>query len=203
MNAVNHEELKIVLVDRDQLIPYPGNARRGNVNKIAESITENGYYDPIKVQRSTGYVVAGNHRLQALELLNWPVVPVIYLDIDDTRARLILLADNKASDDAVYDDPALVALLKETQIMTADENMPGSLFTNDDLAEILRRMDGFVEDAPEPDAGTETVKNYQFLVPAQYVGLVDTAIEAAMEEDDGEGPGRRARAFMRMCERYI
>jgi ParB/Sulfiredoxin domain len=53
----------------DDLVPFPGNPRRGNVAAIKQSLEENGQYRPIVVRRQTREVLAGNHTLQAAKEL--------------------------------------------------------------------------------------------------------------------------------------
>ncbi len=49
----------------ERLRCHPANARVGNVDGIAESIRVNGFFGTIVAQRSTGYILAGNHRFRA------------------------------------------------------------------------------------------------------------------------------------------
>ena len=93
---------------------YPGNARRGNIEAVAESLTYHGQFKPIVVQKSTGYVLAGNHTMRAAsEILNWKTIGVVYVDVDDDQARRIVLADNRTSDLGDYDYDALYEILTE------------------------------------------------------------------------------------------
>lgn len=103
------------LVDIDSVQPYPDNPRRGDLKALKESILTNGFYSTILVQRSTGYVVAGNHRLKALKELGAEQVPAMFMDISDADAVRIVLADNRTSDLAFYDDPTLFKLLQDLE----------------------------------------------------------------------------------------
>ena len=62
MTAQHQHELTIEYVDVKKLKLYPGNARKGDVDKIAKSIEINGMYQAVVVQRSTGFIIVGNHR---------------------------------------------------------------------------------------------------------------------------------------------
>jgi hypothetical protein len=110
--------------------PHPQNPRVGNVATIAKSIEQHGQYKPIIVQRSTGYVLAGNHTLLALRQLGRESAEVTYLDVDDDQALRILLMDNKASDDSGYDDKMLLEVL---QGLDAERGLIGTGF---DAAEL-------------------------------------------------------------------
>lgn len=95
---------------------YAGNARRGDVDKIARSLATNGQYRPIIVRRETNEILAGNHTYQAARQLGWTSVLVSYLDgLTDADARKIVLVDNKTNDAAGYDDHALAQLLAELE----------------------------------------------------------------------------------------
>lgn len=93
------------------LTPYPGNARTNNLDTITESLTAHGQYRPLIVQKSTGYILCGNHTHAAITELGWTHAAVQYVDVDDEQAKKILLVDNRASDTATYDDDLLAELL--------------------------------------------------------------------------------------------
>lgn len=100
----------------DDLQPYQGNPRRGNVEGIGRSLARNGQYRPIVVNRGTytgrrHEILAGNHTTRGAEFVGWTHVAVTWLDVDDDDAARVVLADNKLGDDATYDDDALLALV--------------------------------------------------------------------------------------------
>jgi len=134
------------LVDVSQLQHHPMNPRRGNVDAIASSISENGFYGTLVVQRSSGYVLAGNHRLRAARKLGIERVPVTYVDVDDDRARRILAVDNRSNDLATYDDDELIELLR-----SFDGELDGTGFTNDDLVKLLEDDDALQYGDAETD----------------------------------------------------
>lgn len=104
-------DMKIVDVDVDDLTQHPENANNGDVEAISESIEVNGLYQPLLVQRSTGHIIAGNHRFIAAIELGFHTVPVIYLDVDDDHARRIMLVDNRTARLGMDDEAQLVELL--------------------------------------------------------------------------------------------
>jgi ParB-like chromosome segregation protein Spo0J len=85
--------------------PHPGNARRGNVAVITESLRTNSQYKPILVHRPTGHILAGTHTWKAARKLGWASIGVTFTDCTEAQAVQIMLADNRASD-AGYTDPA-------------------------------------------------------------------------------------------------
>lgn len=114
----------------DELRQHPQNPRKGDVAVIAKSIDVNGFYGAVVAQRSTGYVLAGNHRLLAAKQHGIDELPVLWLDVDDDAARRILLVDNRANDLASYDNDQLAELLR-------DIDLDGTGYTDDDLAKLL------------------------------------------------------------------
>ena len=91
---------------------HPRNPRKGNVESIRESIEHNGWYGAVLVQKSTGYIIAGNHRVQAAEAAGMKKIPIMEIDCDDTTAVRSLLADHRTNDTATYDDEILADILK-------------------------------------------------------------------------------------------
>jgi len=111
MNVRYHAAVTGLLVPRSDVKFWPANPRSGDLETLKESIKANGFYAPVVAQRSTSYVIAGNHRLAALDELGVDQVPVLFVDVDDDEAMRLALADNRTSDLAFYDDAALFALL--------------------------------------------------------------------------------------------
>lgn len=145
------EELSHLAVPIDEIKNHPRNVRQGDVGAIAESLKEHGQYRPIVVQRSTGYVLAGNHTLKAAKALGWKTVAVTYVDCDDQRALRILIADNRTNDLASYDDAGLADLLKE--LAQSEEGLAGTIYDGDALDQLLT-------DLADTDFGGETENAY-------------------------------------------
>lgn len=144
--------LKTTRVPLDSLKEWEGNARRGVVSAIKESMRVNGVFHPLDVQTSTRRIIAGNHRYKALQELHmeepedprWgPDVDVIFHDVNDKRALKMHLADNKTADDATWDTDELIAQLQQA---VEDDSLEGTGFAEDDLQDLL---DGLDEDLGE------------------------------------------------------
>jgi hypothetical protein len=118
-----HDAVVPLLVDIDSVSEWPDNPRSGDLEVLKESIRKNGFYAPIVVQRETNYVIAGNHRHQALREMGSTQVPVLFMDIDDIEATRMALADNRTSDLAFYNDEQLFALLDH---LVQTEGLEGS-----------------------------------------------------------------------------
>src|SRR3954453_6928639 len=56
------------------------NPRRGNVTAIRDSLSTNGLYVPLTVNRRTMEVLRGNHTLRAARELGWTLLDVYFVD---------------------------------------------------------------------------------------------------------------------------
>jgi hypothetical protein len=128
-----------------ELSPHPDNPRRGDVAAIAASVEANGFYGAVVAQLGTGHVLAGNHRLLAAQQGGAEEIPVIWVDVDDDRAKRILLADNKTSDVGGYDEAALAELLTDLS------GLVGTGYTADELEDLLIGLEEPVD--PESQSG--------------------------------------------------
>lgn len=157
--VVNGEHEMVSVAD---LITHPSNPRRGDLAAVKASIEVNGFYGTIVAQRSTRYVLAGNHRLMAARELNMGEVPVVWVDCDDTRARAILAADNRTSELGGFDSEALATLLEGLRI---EDALVGTGYDQDDISALLAELEPPIEpmaqDQPQDDAdGDELVSKW-------------------------------------------
>lgn len=129
-----YEDQEYRIADVAELREHPDNPREGDVGAISVSIEANGMYGALVVQKSTMYVLAGNHRLKALKALGRKRVPIIVRDVDDATAMRILLGDNRHSDLARYDEAKLAELLMAAAL---DGNLEGTGYDGDDVDQLL------------------------------------------------------------------
>lgn len=123
--------LKVESVPITAVSEHPQNARRGNVDLIRESLRLHGQYVPIVVQRSTGFVIKGNHTHRAATEEGWRTIDVVYVDKSDDEALRIMLVDNRASDAATDDVGSLAALLQSL------DSLEGTGYVASDLSDLL------------------------------------------------------------------
>jgi DNA modification methylase len=144
-------EVELVAVDAVQ--PHPRNPRKGSLPGIAESIRVNGFYGAIVAQRSTGHILAGNHRYQAAVAEGITEIPVMWLDVDDERATKIMLADNRTSDLGTYDDELLAALLADME--ATSEGLLGTGYDDAALRALIGGTVGLTDPDEVPDPPTK------------------------------------------------
>lgn len=141
---------------------YPGNARRGDIDLIADSLSKLGQYKPIVVNKD-GTILAGNHTVMAAQRLGWETIDVHRVDVDEDTAKRIVLVDNKANDQSTYDVEELVNLLTELP------NLDATGFTRDEVDELLESLDALDdEDIPEPPKDPQP-EGYNLLVECDNV----------------------------------
>jgi DNA modification methylase len=125
----------IATLSIDQIKPWPKNPRKGHaVDKIAASIEAVGYQAPIIVQKGTHRILAGHGRLEALRKLGATEIPCIVADVDDARADIYTLADNKLTELAEWDFGRMADLLIEMEGNGIDTRLTG--FDDEELRRI-------------------------------------------------------------------
>jgi len=151
--SMRTHKLKIQEIPLKDIALLAGNPRRGNIDAVAESMETNGVYQPVIINRGTHTgremeVIAGNHRVQAAQKLGLETIPAIVLDITDSEAKRIALADNRTSDLAEYDAQALLDMLDEL------DDLVGTGYDLDDLDELRADLEEIAEEI-EPEKDTE------------------------------------------------
>lgn len=166
-------------VPLEDLTPFPGNARRGNVDMILESLRTSGQYKPIVARRrdETLTVLAGNHTLLALlrheevreACVDWelehdrpchlcvetdredPTALVHIIECDDATATRINLVDNRAADSGSYDQDALDAL-----VAAMDDDLLGTGYAPGEAA-LFGESEALSGDLDPGDPGVQEV----------------------------------------------
>ena len=93
--------MKIETLSTASLIPYARNAKKhdaSQVAKLAGSIREFGFNNPVLIDRDNG-IIAGHGRVLAAQSLGLETVPCIRLGhLTDTQRRAYILADNRLAE---------------------------------------------------------------------------------------------------------
>lgn len=118
-----------------ELKQFPGNPNEGDVDAIAESLAENGLFEPVIVQRSTGYILSHNHVTQAAERIGWTHLDAIRVDVDDDRAKKIVAAANRTAELSKRNDFLLYELL------SGIEDLEGTGYDDVFLEELTSRVE--------------------------------------------------------------
>ena len=130
------------------LAEHPDNPRRGRDAAVSESIKANGFFGAILVQKSSGLIIAGNTRWRAANEAGNETIPGFWVDCDDEAAKRILLADNRVSDLADYDERAVMDLLLE--LSEAEDGLAGTGYDETAMALLSAALEDV--EVPEMDA---------------------------------------------------
>ena len=139
-----------------KLVPYARNPRTHSeeqVAQIAASIAEFGFNNPVLVDSQAG-VIAGHGRLLAARKLGLERVPVIVLDhLDENQRRAYMLADNRLSDLAGWDNELLAHELKELADAGFDATLAG--FNPKEIDDLLASLERSADS--ETDAADDSI----------------------------------------------
>ena len=112
----------------EDLIPYARNARTHSdeqVDKIAASIREFGFLNPVITDGDNG-IVAGHGRIMAAKKLGMDEVPTVEAaHLTDAQKRAYILADNRLALDAGWDDELLQVEFAELEAADFDISLTG------------------------------------------------------------------------------
>ena len=147
----------------EEIIPYSRNPRKNqHVDKVATSIKEFGFQQPIVVDKNM-VVIVGHTRLLASQKIGLKEVPVLVADLSESKAKAYRIADNRLNEDSNWDDELLNLELIDLQKDDYDLDSLG--FEKNELEKIFNSDDPlFVA----PDQSFEEVApNVEDLMPSQ------------------------------------
>ena len=144
------EPLKVIYRPIKELRPDPANPRvhsKKQIRQIANSIETFGFNVPVLVDADLN-VIAGHGRLLACRELGWTEVPTLRLDhLTPAQARAFMIADNRLTEIASWDDRLLAQQLKDLSLLGLDFDIEVTGF---ETGEIDLRI-ASLEDMPEQD----------------------------------------------------
>jgi hypothetical protein len=137
------QEYEVVPIE--ELREHPRNPRKGRTDVIKASMEKHGAYGVVLVQKSTGFILAGKHRIETARQGGLTKYPVVKIDVDDREALRILLDDNHASDVASYYEEIRLDVLDS--ILEEEGGLDGTTYTVDEYEQIAQGEGRFVDDA--------------------------------------------------------
>jgi DNA modification methylase len=149
--------LKIVHRPIGDLKPDRANPRRHSkkqIRQIARSIATFGFNVPVLVD-GEDKVIAGHGRLLACRDLGWGEVPTLCLDhLSPAQARAFMIADNRLSEIASWDNRLLAEQLKDLSLLGLDFSIEVTGF---EIAEIDLRIASLDDPPPPAEDPADTV----------------------------------------------
>ena len=129
------QEIKNIKIN--DLVPYERNAKihsEYQLDLISRSIKEFGFINPVLIDEDKN-VIAGHGRIEAAKLLGMKEVPTITIEgLTEVERRAYILADNKLSELAEWDEKLVAAELKELKESNFETDITGFLYDDMDLS---------------------------------------------------------------------
>ena len=130
------------LVDINKLIPYVNNARTHSpeqITKLRSSLREFGFVSPVLIDREYN-ILCGHGRVCAAKEEGIKEVPCVFVEhLTEAQKKAYILADNRMSLDAGWDDELLKVEMASLQEMGFDIGMTG--FDESELADLFAADD--------------------------------------------------------------
>ena len=186
------------------LVPYARNSRTHSpqqVDKIAASIREFGFLNPIIVDGRNG-IVAGHGRVMAAQKLGLSELPVIDAShLSEAQKRAYVIADNRLALDAGWDNEMLRIEIGDLLDLDFDVSLTG--FDSAEIAAFSFDDDSETDMPALKDGDREPFQQMTFTVHDEQAEEIKTAIEKARKmgpfvatgNDNGNG-----NALARICE---
>ena len=147
------EKLQIQYVKPSDIKPNSYNPNRQSdrdFELLLKSMKEDGFTQPVIVQKSTKEIVDGEHRWRAGQALGMSEIPVVFVDMTDEQRRVSTLRHNRARGS---EDIQLTA-----QVMRDLEKLGALDWAQDTLMLSDVEVNRLLEDVPAP----ESLKNEEF-----------------------------------------
>ena len=141
---MNIQEMEIT-----KIIPYINNPRKNlNVDKVASSIKEFGFQQPIVIDEEN-IIIVGHTRFEAAKKLGLEKVPVTIAKLSKNQAKAYRIADNRLNQDASWDTKLLN--LEFNDLIGDNYNLDHLGFTNDELDNLFLKDEKESEEELNPD----------------------------------------------------
>jgi DNA modification methylase len=143
--------MKIQMWSVDKVLPYKRNPRKNEdaVEKVAASIREFGFKQPIVVDKDS-VIIVGHTRLLAALRLGMKEVPVLVAtDLSPAQVKAYRLADNRVHEEAVWDEELLALELGD--LSKLGFNLEATGFDVDEINALLNLEQGGLLPGTEED----------------------------------------------------
>jgi hypothetical protein len=160
-------------VDISSLQPFYKNPRKGDIEKVAESVKAHGQIKPIGVNVGTetgrpNEILYGNHTWHAMKKLGKKKIWIKWFDVSETKAKEIVVADNGSVDGSTYDFDILGEILSD--IKRDKGTLVGTTYADDFVDKLIKKTidkDEFsdidkVEDMDDQLGGVDDLNNFVY-----------------------------------------
>ena len=129
-----------MLLEIDKILPYARNPRKNqDIDKVASSIKEFGFQQPIVLDKEN-IIIVGHTRFLAAKKLGMTQVPCIIADkLTESQVKAYRIADNRVAEESKWDNEKLSLELIELQKDNVDLDSLG--FEREELDKIFNEKD--------------------------------------------------------------
>ena len=136
----------------EQIREHPRNTNEGDVGAIDSSMRAYGFAGGVLVQRSTGFIISGNHSYRTAVAQGAATLPGFWVDVDDD-VTLGMMMDWNHTNRLGREDPYKAG---EVLVELADRDRLPATYTRDDVDDILAGLDDPLGPADFRDPDTST-----------------------------------------------
>jgi len=141
--------MNIQEIEISKIIPYVNNPRKNlNADKVASSIKEFGWQQPIVVDKDY-VIIVGHTRYEAAKKLGLDKVPITIANITPTQAKAYRIADNRLNQDSSWDTKLLN--LEFNDLIGENFNLDTLGFTTDELDNLFLKDDKDADSMLNPE----------------------------------------------------
>lgn len=183
-------ELRVDYLPLSEVRRWPRNAKEHDAGAIHQSVERFGFVNPIIVNETTGYLLAGHGRIDTLQQRKaggsaapdgireqngeW-LVPVIRgIELPEHEAEAYAIADNRTTELGGWNSDLLAAVLAD---QAAAGTLEGTGYDGDDLDELLRELE-----LPDPQPQGEPELKSECLVEIRCTSAALDIIEPTLNE---------------------
>ena len=203
--STDNPKYKTVLVS--DLIPYARNSRTHSdvqVNKIASSIKEFGFLNPVLIDKDNG-IIAGHGRVMAAQKLGLKEVPVLQIGhLSDTQKRAYIIADNRLALDAGWDEEML--RVEFAELADNGFNLELTGFNLDEIIGLDFDIGDNIEMPKLKDGDKEPFQQKTFTLHDEQAAIVDDALTLARTiplADTGLNENSNGNALALICQQWL
>ena len=152
-------------IEINKIVPYSRNPRKNqHVDKVASSIKEFGFQQPIVVDKDH-VIIVGHTRYQAAMKLGMKEVPVIIANnLSENQVKAYRIADNRVAEESQWDNELLNLELLDLQKSEFDLDSLG--FEQNELNRIFNQDDPLFV-SPEQTGMETNESNIEDFIPSQ------------------------------------
>ena len=148
--------MQVKMIETQKLVsmvaPYnPRSISDHDLSALGRSMLTFGVVEPVVVNKRTGRIVGGHQRVKAAIGAGIAELPVVHVDLDETKEKALNIALNRISGE--FDVGKLSELLKELNVAGVDLDLTG--FDQSELDDLLGGFETPDEGLTDPDTAPE------------------------------------------------